>query len=139
MSQTLGGDDLLAVQRRRRDQAGVDRRPGAAVAVGIGLQHHHGARTALALGAALLGAGQSAATQPVQQGDLPTDLAEGTELTVDTHAGHRHHAPIHDTPKRPVGAPSSAMENGCMVRTAGRGPQSVGYPCERRLERWRHM
>ena len=99
-----------------------ERRVRARLTVGVGLQHHHGARTALALGAPFLGAGESAATQPVEQGDLPTDLAEGTELTVDTHAGHRHHAPIHDTPKHPSGCRPPPWRTGAWFERPGRDP-----------------
>ena len=32
----------------------------------------------------------------------PPTSPRAAELTVDTHAGHRHHAPIHDTPEAPL-------------------------------------
>src|SRR5689334_1514600 len=54
----LGRDDLLSVEREDRRQAGVERRPeGAAVPVRAGDHHRTGA--ALALGAPLLGPGQT--------------------------------------------------------------------------------
>jgi hypothetical protein len=59
-AEALGGDDLLAVERGRGDQARVDGRPLRAVGVGVvGAGDHDGARAALALGAALLGPGEA--------------------------------------------------------------------------------
>ena len=65
VAEPLGGDDLLAVEREGRHQAGVDGRPPAAVTVGP--RHQDGAGAALALGAALLGAGQPEAAQEVER------------------------------------------------------------------------
>src|SRR5690606_20318666 len=67
---------LLAVERQRRDEAGVDRRPaGAALAVWPGHQHRAGA--ALPLRAALL-----RGRQP-----LPPEPLEGTGVRVRVDCG----------------------------------------------------
>ena len=78
LAEALGGDDLLAVEREHRHEAGVQRGPAGAArtvrqsavrsVLGPGDQHRAGA--ALALGAALLGAGQTLVAQPVQRGDV---------------------------------------------------------------------
>ena len=68
-AEALGGDDLLAVERGRRQQAGVQRGPlGRGVDAGPG--DEHGAGAALTLGAALLGAGQTLVAQPVERGGV---------------------------------------------------------------------
>ena len=68
-AETFGGDDLLAVERRGRHQAGVDGGPLGAVdrarAVRAGDQDRAGA--ALTLGAALLGTGQAEPAQEVER------------------------------------------------------------------------
>ena len=81
-AETLGGDQLLAIQREHRHQARVQCGPeGATVAVGPG--HHHRAGAALALRAALLGAGQPLVAQPVERGDVRLDIDHRALLAVD--------------------------------------------------------
>ena len=84
-AETLGGDDLLAVEGGRRDEAGVDRRP---LRAGLGVVvvrpgDEDGARAALALGAALLGAGQADVAQPVQRRGVGGDAVQGAGPAVD--------------------------------------------------------
>src|SRR6185503_15594183 len=90
-AETLGGDQLLAIQREHRHQARVQCGPeGATLAVGPG--HHHRAGTALALRAALLGAGQPLVAQPVERGDVRLDIDHRALFAVDHNAGCRHDA-----------------------------------------------
>ena len=88
VAEPLGGDDLLAVEREGRHQAGVDRGPPAAVAVGPRDQHRAGA--ALALGAALLGPGQAEAAQEVERVGVGGHAAERPRLSVDGDLGLGH-------------------------------------------------
>ena len=53
-AQALDGDELLAVQRRHEQDAGVDR--AIAQAIAHDFAEHHGASAAIALSASLLGA-----------------------------------------------------------------------------------
>ncbi len=49
----------------------------------VGPQHQHRAGAALPLGASLLAAGQAVGAQPLQQGDVPADVTDRPEPTVD--------------------------------------------------------
>ena len=82
------GDDLLPVEREGRHQAGVDRRPAAAGPLGAG--DHHGAGTALALRAALLGAGETEAAQEVERVGVGGRPGERARLPVDGDLRIRH-------------------------------------------------
>ena len=91
--QSLGRDDLLAVERRRGDEAGVDGCPAAADGTpirvrSVGTHDHDRARPALALGAALLGAGEPCGPQEVERGRRRVRARERTGGPVD-----RHHVP----------------------------------------------
>jgi hypothetical protein len=86
LAQALRRHDLLLVERRGRHQAGVDRDPAGPVRPVVA-GHQHGAGAALALGAALLAAGQPAVAQPLQQRDVTADLAELARPAVDHHPG----------------------------------------------------
>ncbi len=80
-AQALGRDDLLAVQRGGGHEAGVDGGPPAALAVGATDEDRAG--TALPLRAALLGAGEAMAAQPVQGGEVCLGLLAGVAAAVD--------------------------------------------------------
>ena len=81
-AETLGGDDLLAVERGGRHEAGVDRRPLGARALG-GAGHHDRAGAALTLGAALLGAGQAVGAEPVERRGARVGAVERAGRAVD--------------------------------------------------------
>ena len=81
-AEPLGGDDLLAVERERGQQAGVDRRPLAAAVVGARAGDEHRAGPALALRAPLLGPGQPDPAQPVE-GAHPRGGVQRTWRAVD--------------------------------------------------------
>ena len=90
-TQALGGDDLLAVEAGRRDEAGVDRGPvGGVGTVGRGPCDQDRARAALTLGAALLGPGQSACPQEVQRVGVQGHPLERSLLAVHHDPGHPH-------------------------------------------------
>ena len=81
-AQTLGGDDLLAVERGGRSQTGVDRRPSAARRR-HGRAHQDGAGAALALPRSPPCIRSSRPPQPVQQRDVAADLAECARTPID--------------------------------------------------------
>ena len=64
--QILHGDELLAVQGRQELDAGID--GTIADPVAVQLTQRHGTGAAIALGAALLGAGAAIGPQPLQNG-----------------------------------------------------------------------
>ena len=81
-AEPFDGEDLLAVERGGRHEAGVDRRPlgRCFAAIGRGACDEHSAGPALTLGAALLGTGQALGAEPVEgvrrRGDPPESQRE---------------------------------------------------------------
>ena len=94
-----------------------------AVAVGVRPGDQHRAGAALALGAALLGAGQALVAQPVERGDVRLDPGDGALLAVD---GHGRGASF-----------GRLRSSGC--RGGGRGPSGSGSrrPPAGRTGAWR--
>ena len=88
-AEALCGDDLLTVEGGGGGQAGVDGGPPAA-SIAVRPGHQHRAGTALALGAALLGPGQSLAAQPVQQPGVRAEPVTAPGTTVDRHSDVAH-------------------------------------------------
>ena len=94
-AEALGGDHLLAGEGAGGQQARVDRRPARAAGV-VRPGHHDGAGSALALRAALLGAGEPLGAQPVQRVGPRFGAGEADDLAVDRHlrpGTGRHDAP----------------------------------------------
>ena len=93
-AEPFGRDHLLAVERQRRHEAGVECGPSRAARSirrsDVRPRDQHGAGAALALGAALLGAGQALVAQPVERGDVRLDTGDSPLLTVhgDGRGGH---------------------------------------------------
>jgi hypothetical protein len=110
VAETLRGHQLLAGERRGRHQARVDRRPlGRGIDTGTGEQHRAG--TALALGAAFLGARQPDAAQPVERGRRRRGAGQAARLAVDGDQGlmrRRAHG-AHRTSRRSARHPDRAV------------------------------
>ncbi len=139
-SQSLGGDDLLAVEGGGRHEAGVDRRPAAPVRA-VGAHDEHRARAALALGAALLGTGQPLAAHEVEGGGRRVRADERAPHPVDGHrrrsGWHRHSSvPVAGSVEvhRPRWGGAPRQGSGSAVhprrttprRRRGRAPQRLG-------------
>src|SRR4029079_16333525 len=80
-AQALGGHDLLAVEGRRGDEAGVDGGPLGGLAVGPG--DHDRAGPALTFCAPLLGPGQSLVPEPVESSRARVSAIERAHGAVD--------------------------------------------------------
>ena len=119
-AQALRGHDLLLVERRGRDQAGVDRDPAGAV-WSVLARDQHRAGAALTLGAAFLAARQPAAAQPLEQRDVTADLAELTSPAVDHQSGlHRARSCLRRR-RHSVGRPAATVRCPAAVRQAHAG------------------
>ena len=90
-AEPLGGHDLLAVVCRGGDEARVERHPARPRAVRP--RHEHRARSALTLGAPLLGAGQPQPAQEVEQRGVDRKPRQRPRRSVDGHRGGAGHRP----------------------------------------------
>ena len=89
-AQVLDRDQLLAVQLRQEQDAGVER--AVAQALAVRLAEHHGAGAAIAFGAALLGAGPALhLTQIVQHREVRVDLAQRARLVAEEETDRLGH------------------------------------------------
>ena len=76
LREILNGDQLRAVDLAQQQDAGIDRRKGCRAAAAAG--QHHGTGAAIALVAALFGAGRaSLRAQPVEQGQTGREAGQG--------------------------------------------------------------
>ena len=89
-AQVLDRDQLLAVELRHEQDAGVDR--AIADAIALELAQHHGTGAAIALGAAFLGAAAALhLAQPVQHGEVRIEPAQLARLMAEKEADSLGH------------------------------------------------
>ncbi len=107
----LGGDDLAARDHREEGDAGVDGPPGA------------GARAAVALGAALLGGGESLCAEPAEEGEVRRGALDPNHATVDLDVEAFAHGAAETSPVRP---PWGAIALGLRGKRGSTAPERRG-------------